>query len=160
MARRRCLRARGLVLGAPARRRRVELRLGRGFDCVVVPLDPERPEGPALLRVGHRGYRCYPRGAARRRGISVATKPVQTVIERGAGWALGVAVRLSIPLVLQGAERNRLLPRGVASRRSVTGSAYGGGDRADPCRPSAGRHLDPGTTTPRSRVVRGRRGSR
>jgi hypothetical protein len=106
------------------------------------------------------GYRCHPRGAARRRGIPAATEPVQAIIERGASWALGVAVRLSIPLVLQRAERGRLLPRGVASRRSATGPAYGGGDRADPCRPAAGRHLDPGTTTPRSCLVRGRRGCR
>ena len=71
-----------------------------GSTGVVVPLDLERPEGPALLRVGHRGYRCYPGGPARRRGVPAATEPVPAIIERGPGWALGVAVRLSVPLVL------------------------------------------------------------
>ena len=46
---------------------------------------------------------------------------------------------------------------GVAARRHAARPADGGGDRDDPRRPAAGRHLAPGATAPRSGVVRGRR---
>ena len=71
-------------------------------------------------RVGQRRCRWNPRGPARRRGIPPPAVSLQAIVERRAGCALGVAVRLSVPLVLQRAQRGRVLPRGLKSRRSAT----------------------------------------
>ena len=58
LARRRRHRHRRLVPRAPAARRRLELRVGRGLDPVVVPLDAQLAEGPARLRRRDRRHGC------------------------------------------------------------------------------------------------------
>ena len=58
-----------VVRRAPAGRRRLELRVGRGLDAVVVPLDAELAQGPARLRGRDRRHGRDARRPPRRRGV-------------------------------------------------------------------------------------------
>ena len=54
------------------RRRRLELRVGRGLDAIVVPLDAQLAEGTARLRRRDRRHGRIARRPARRRGVPAA----------------------------------------------------------------------------------------
>ncbi len=83
---------------------------------------------------------------ARRAGEEylLTARPVPAAVDGRAGGPVGDPVRLPVPLVLQRAQRGRLLPTGGAARRHGAGPPHGRRHRADPRRPPARRHLAPG----------------
>lgn len=142
-----------------AARRRVELRVGRGRDRVVVPLDAQRAQGPPRLPGARRGHGRAARRAPRRRGVPAPPRPVPPARHRRARRGLGVPPRLPVPLVLQRAQRAGLPARRVAARRHARGARTAPGSRAGATRaacgsrstrPRANRHAGSRTTRPSS----------
>ena len=89
VARRRRHRHRRLVRRAPAARRRLELRVGRGLDAVVVPLDAQLAQGAARLRRRDRGHGRDARRAALRRGVPAGARLCSAACRRASRWGRG-----------------------------------------------------------------------
>ena len=100
-----CRGNRPMVPRSPLGRRRLELRVGRGVDSLLVPFHAQRPEGVVVLRDRDRRMRRTARRPSSWRevlaGASAAAHPVDGRTRR----AVGDAIRLPVPLVLQRAER-------------------------------------------------------
>ena len=115
VARRRYHRHRRLVPRASTVRRRLELRVGRGLYAIVVPLDAELPQGTARLRRRDRRHGRDARCPALRRGIPPAARALSPSLDRRTGGTVGGPLRLPVPLVLQRAQRGRVLPAGFVA---------------------------------------------
>ena len=90
--------ARRLVPRAPAARRWLELRVGRGLDALVVPLHPELDQGSARLRAATGGDDRL--RAARRagRGVSAGAPADVPPDDRRAGGTVGDPLRVPVPV--------------------------------------------------------------
>lgn len=137
-----------LVRRAPPAGRRLELRVGRRVDALVRPLDTQLAQGPAGLGNGDGRLTGDPRRPPRRRGIPPGARPLPPPVDRRTGAAGRERLFAPLPLALRRAQRGRVLPPRVPAGRHAPGPAHGGGDRADPHGPAAGRQVAPGPLTP------------
>ena len=133
--------------------------MGRGFDGSSFHSTLNALKGLLYHESVDRWYRR--RRAARRGGEEYLLRRFSTKrLSTGEPVAPWMSRSCAYPprwvySVLNAAEYFRAAPR-LDGR--ATGPADGGGDRADPRRPAAGRLLAPGGTARRPGVVRGRRG--
>ena len=149
---------RPVVRRPPAGRRRLELRVGRGLDPLVVPLHAQLPEGPACTtrRRPAAATRCGPRaGPARSTCWSAGCF---RSVDGGAGGAVGHSVRLPVPLGLQRAQRADYFR--AAALHDGTRLIRGMPTRSRWCvPPAARRHLAAGGAPSGAGLVRGGRAS-
>ena len=158
VARRRHRRHRRLVPRASTARRRLELRVGRGLDPIVVPLDAQLAQGTACLRRRDRRHRRDARRPARRRGIPACSAGSFAACRRANPWRRGWT---DSPTPSAG-------PTTCSTRRSTSATAslldgvapdprMADAIEHHPRRQTAGRHLAAGPAPSRTGVVRGRR---